>query len=187
MDTQFNVYEVLQIAEEVERKAARFYLGAAQQCCDAQRRSTYFDLGNWRSKHQKAWFRIRREYSEQTGDFGTFDPDDYVLSNPQVMASLTSFGTDLSGHNRLTGRESIERILRDAVGRSQEIAIFYDGLKGFAGDPAARMMIDNMISEESRHVRQLTRSLNDRMVTLAKRPSGAAGARWGAATQSLVL
>jgi rubrerythrin len=186
MDTQFNVYEILQIAEEVERKPARFYLRAAERCSDAQRRSTYFELASWRGRHQKAWFRLRREYSEQTGDFGTFDPDDYVLSNPQVMASLTSFGTDCSGHSRLTGHESAERILRDAIGRSQEIAIFYDGLKGFAGDPNARMMIDNMISEEVRHVRLLTRSL-DRMHVANRRPGQASSTRWGAATQSLVL
>ena len=37
---------------------------------------------------------------------------------------------------------------------------FYQGLKAFAGDPDSRMMIDNMIAEEGRHVRLLTRSLD---------------------------
>jgi len=35
MDTRFNVFEVLQIAEEIEHKAARFYLRAADERSEA--------------------------------------------------------------------------------------------------------------------------------------------------------
>ena len=90
---QFNVVEVLRIAEELEHKAARFYLQAAERFADPERRNIYYNLAAWRARHQQAWARIRREYSERTGEFGTFDPDNYVLSNPQVMASLTCFAT----------------------------------------------------------------------------------------------
>jgi rubrerythrin len=159
MDTQFNVFEVLQIAEEIEHKAARFYLRAAERCPDPQRRNIYYNLASWRSKHQRAWARIRQEYSDKTGEFGTFDPDDYLLSNPQIMAGLTWFGTDPSSYRWPTGQESKEQILRDAVRRSKGVVIFYHGLKEFAADPDGRMMIDNMISEEDRHIRLLSRSL----------------------------
>jgi rubrerythrin len=160
MDTQFNVFEVLQIAEEIERKAAQFFVRAATRSADVERRNLYYSLAAWRDKHRRAWARIRREYSERTGEFGVFDPDDYVLSNPQVMAGLTSFGTNPSPSGRSGGHGSRAQILHDAIQRTEGVIVFYQGLKAFAGDPDSRMMIDNMIAEEGRHVRLLTRSLD---------------------------
>jgi len=170
MNTQFSVFEVLQIAEEIEHRAARFCLRAAERCPDRQRRQLYYHLTRWRSKHEQAWIRIRHEYSEKTGQFGTFDPDDYLLSNPQVMAGLTMFGSGRHPSGRHTGRESREDILADAIRRSRGVVVFYHGLKEFAGDPESRMMIDAMIGEEGRHTRLLS-GLLDRPRT----PSAVAG------------
>jgi rubrerythrin len=155
MDTQFRVFEVLRIAEEVETKAAKFYLRSAERLADAERRRIYYHLAEWRAKHRNMWKRIRRRYSGRTGDFGVFDPDNYVLSNPGTMAGLTAYGTDLNGYSRPTGCESREQILQGAIRRSRDIIIFYHGLKEFACRPDSRMMIDNLISEERRHIHLL--------------------------------
>ena len=162
MDTCFNVFEVLRIAEEVEHKAARFCLKAAERFVDWDRRNIYYNLASWRAKHQQAWARIRQEYSEETGQFGTFDPNDYVVSNPQVMAGLTCFGTEANPHGQPTGHETRTQVVGDAIRRSEGVVIFYRGLKEFAGDPASQRMIDNMIDEECRHVRLLSK-LRERM------------------------
>ena len=159
MDTRFNVFGVLQIAEEVEHKAARFYLKMAERLADRRQRSIYYHLASRRARHEQAWARIRREHSEKTGELGTFDPDNFVLSNPQVMAGLTCFGTNLSSPNRPTGCETGEQVVKDAIRRSEGVVIFFRGLKEFAGDPASLVMIDAMIGEDSRHIRQLTRLL----------------------------
>jgi rubrerythrin len=159
MDTQFNAFEILRIAEEVESKAAQFYRQAAARFADEDRRGLCHGLADWRTEHRDAWQCLRRQYSERTGEFGCFDPDNYVLSNPQTMAGLTGFGTDHSGHGRITGGETKEQILYDAIRRSQGIAIFYHGLKEFARGPDSRMMIDNVISEEDRQIRLLTNAL----------------------------
>ncbi len=157
-DVQFNVFEVLRIAEELEHKAARFYLLAAERCADPERRNIYYNLATWRARRRRAWAGIRREYSERTGEFGTFDPDNYVLSNPQVMASLTCFASPKSD-GRPTGHETAAQILRDAIRRAGGAVIFYEGLKGFAQNFESRMMIDRMIREETRHIRLLSRPL----------------------------
>ena len=161
MDTQFNVVEVLRIAEEIEHKAARFYLKAAERFSDSPRRNICYNFASWRAKHKQAWARFREEYSEKTGEFGTFDPDNYVLSNPQVMASLPWFGTGNRSYHEPTGYESGAQIVRDAIRRSESVLIFYHGLKEFARDPASRRMIDAMIGEEERHIRHLNRSLDE--------------------------
>lgn len=173
MDTRFSVFEVLQIAEELEHKAARFYLKTAERFADRRQRNIYYHLASRCARHELAWSRTRREHSEKTGEFGTFDPDNFVLSNPQVMAGLTCFGTSLSSPNRLTGAETSEQIVRDAIRRSEGVVIFFRGLKEFAEDPGAEMMIDTMIDDEARHIRQLMRLLQ-RMRTTAPSPKRSA-------------
>jgi rubrerythrin len=164
MDTQFNVFEVLQIAEEVQTKAARYCLRAAERFADEERRNLYYNLAQWRVRHRDTWRRIRQQYSERTGEFGIFDPDNYVLSNPQIMAGLTGYGTEPQGRDRPAGYETREQILHDAIRRSQGTIIFYHGLKEFARGPDSRLMIDSLISEEQRHIQLLTRTL-ERMRT----------------------
>jgi rubrerythrin len=158
-EVQFNVVEVLRIAEELEHKAATFYLRAAERFSDPERRTICYNLAAWRARHQRTWACIRREYSERTGEFGTFDPDNYVLSNPQVMASLTCFAARPGSRNWPTGHETPEQIVRDAIHRARDAVIFYQGLKGFAQDAESDRMIDNMIDREEHHVRQLCGSL----------------------------
>ncbi|MGE5294890.1 MAG: hypothetical protein ACM3VT_08670 [Solirubrobacterales bacterium] len=152
METKFNVFEILQIAEQVEHKGAKFYLKTAELFDDAGLRDIYYRLATWKAKHEKIWARLRKRFSEKTGEFGTFDPDNYVLSNPQVMSGLTWFGTKQDVPNRLTGRESRRQILKDAVRRANEVIIFYHGLKDFARDPASQQMVDQIIREEERQI-----------------------------------
>ncbi len=159
MDTQFNAFEVLRIAEEVETRAAQFYQYAAERFADEDRRRLCRGLAEWRAEHRDAWRCLRRQYSERTGACGCFDPNNYVLSNPQTMAGLAGFGTARNGYSRITGWETNEQIIQDAIRKSQGIAIFYHGLKDFARGPDSRMMIDSVLSEEDRHIRLLTNAL----------------------------
>ncbi|HNS21905.1 MAG TPA: ferritin family protein [Sedimentisphaerales bacterium] len=152
METKFNIFEILQIAEQVEHKGAKFFLKTSELFDDPAVRDIYYRLATWKAKHEKIWARMRKRFSEKTGEFGTFDPDNYVLSNPQVMSGLTWFGTKQEGVNRLTGRESKRQVLKDAIRRANEVIIFYRGLKDFARDPATRQMIDQIIREEDRQI-----------------------------------
>ncbi len=159
METKFNVFEILQIAEKIDHNGAIFYLKTAEMFDDTELRNMYYKLANWRARHEKILAQRRKQFSEKTGEFGTFDPDNYVLSNPYVMADLTVFAhkPDLAG--RLTGSETREQIFKDAIRRAKEAVIFYAGLKDFARDPASKDTIDKIIKEEKRHIRLLTEQL----------------------------
>ena len=159
LETKFNVFEILRIAEGVEHKAALYYVKSMELFDDPERRDILYKLATWRAKHEKLWTRMRKRYSEKTGEFGHFDPDNYVLSNPQVMAGLTWFGGKPGSLSRLTGRESKEEILRDAVDRSNETVIFYQGLKDFARDPQCKDTIDKLIEEETKHINLVNEQL----------------------------
>lgn len=159
METKFNIFEILQIAEQVEHKGAKYYLKTAELFDDPALRDIFYRLATWKAKHEKIWARMRKRFSEKTGEFGTFDPDNYVLSNPQVMSGLTWFGTKQDTTSRLTGRESRRQILKDAIRRANEVIIFYRGLKDFARDPATEQTIDRIIQEENRQIQLLVEEL----------------------------
>jgi rubrerythrin len=160
METKFNVFEVLQIAEQIEHKGAKFYLKTAESFKDPGIRDLYYRLATWKAKHEKIWARMRKRFSEKTGEFGTFDPDDYVLSNPPVMAGLMWFGTRQDAAPRPTGKEDKRQILKDAIGRAKEVVVFYQGLKDFARDPATRDTLDKIIREENRQIQFLGEELS---------------------------
>jgi len=156
METKFNVFEILQIAEKIDHNGAKFYLKTAELFDDPELCNIYYILANWRARHEKILAQRRKRFSEKTGEFGTFDPDNYVLSNPHVMAGLAVFSHKPDSSARLTGTESREQIIKDAVRRAKEAIIFYNGLKDFARDPASKETIDKIIKEENRHIRLLT-------------------------------
>jgi rubrerythrin len=160
LETKFNVFEILRVAEGIEHKAALYYIKSVELFNDSGCRDVLYKLANWRAKHEKLWARMRKRYSEKTGEFGHFDPDNYVQSNPQVMAGLTSFAARPGSVKKLTGRETKKEILKDAVSRSDETIIFYQGLKDFARDPASEDVIDNLIKEETKHIDLVTKQLN---------------------------
>jgi hypothetical protein len=49
-----------------------------------------------------------------------------------------------------------------AIGRAKDAAIFYQGLKDFARDPASVDVLDKIIREESHHIRLLTEEFKQR-------------------------
>ncbi len=159
MEKKFSVFEILEVAERIEHNAARFYLKASELYDDSQLRDIYHKLANWRAKHEKILTQRRKDYSEKTGSLGTFDPDDYVLSNPEVMAGLTWLGSKSEPAKALTGQETKTEILHDAVKRTDEAIAFYEGLKDFARDPEGESAIDKIIEDEKQNIRLLTEQL----------------------------
>lgn len=165
METKFNVFEVLQIAERIEHTGARLYLNTAELSDDSELRDICFRLANWKARHEKILAQRRKRFSEKTGEFGTFDPNNYVLSNPHVMAGLALFANKPSSIKNSHGNLSRELILKDAIRKAKEAVVFYNGLKDFARDPACRNTIDKIIKEENRHIRLLTEEINKQQST----------------------
>jgi len=162
VETRFNVFEVLQIAEKIEHNAAKFYIRTAESFEDAELRDECYKLAAWNARHEKILAQRRRRFSEKTGEFGTFDPDNYVLSHPKVMAGLAVFATEAGSLKGPPERQSKQEIFKDAIRRAREAVVFYHGLKDFARDPASQQTIDTIIKEEERHIRLLTEQLGQR-------------------------
>ena len=164
METKFNAYDILEIAEQIERNGIKFYHKAAQLFDNNHLHQVLGEQAQWCTKHIKIFAHMRKRFSEQTGEFGTFDPDNYVLSNPRVMAALAVF-TDKPGlAGKLTGSENEQKILREAIRRRKDAIVFYKGLSDFARDMRANEILAEIIREEKRHINLL----NDRLGVLEK-------------------
>ncbi len=159
METKFNVFEILEIAEQVDRKGAKFNLKTAERFADPEIRDLCYRIANWRAKHAEMWARMRKRFSERTGEFGTFDPDNYVLSNPQVMAGLAWSGAKQDTIAELNGKEPRRQVVLDALRRAEHVLAFHRGLKDFARDPASKGVIDRMLRQENRLIRLLQKEL----------------------------
>jgi rubrerythrin len=160
METKFNVFEILEIAERVEQRGASFYAKTAELFEKVELQRLYYQLAEGKAKQQKTWIKMRKEFSEKTGEFGTIDPDNYVLSHPEVMAGLTWLGTGNGIRKKIRGTESKEEILKDAINRENAVITFFQGLKDFARDPASKDAVNNIVAQENRHVLNLINQIN---------------------------
>ncbi|MCF7974038.1 MAG: hypothetical protein K9N55_09510 [Phycisphaerae bacterium] len=152
METKFSVFEILEIAEQVDKRGAQFYVKTAELFREQSLQDFYYDLAETKVKQQKLWINMRKEFSEKTGEFGVFDPDNYVLSNPEVMAGLTWFGNRGNARKQLTGQETEAEIIKDSIHRENAVITFFQGLKDFARDPASIDTVDKVIQVENRQV-----------------------------------
>jgi hypothetical protein len=171
-DVRFDGLAILQIAEEVERKASIFYLAAAEQACERKPRELYRRLGSWRRRRREALGRRQREHAETTGRLDAYDSDDSVMSNPRVMAGLTWSGTCPVPRGRSVRSATSSQILRDAIIRSKGIVIFFHGLKGFVDGPDSLATLDELMDGETRYIRILHRVLA-RMQSSTDEPAAA--------------
>ncbi len=160
MDTKFSVFEILEIAEQVDKRGAHFYVKAADLFCSKTLQTVYYNLAETKVKQQKMWAKMRYEFSEKTGEFGVFDPDNYVLSHPEVMAGLTWVGGRGTSRKHLTGRETQEDVVKDSIHREKDVLTFFQGLKDFARDPASVDTVDKILQVENRQVLSLIDQAN---------------------------
>jgi rubrerythrin len=162
--TKFRVFDILQIAEVIEHRQAKFYFKWAQLFETDEQCALCHKLANRNARHAKLWAEKRKQHSSETGEFGIFDPNDYVRSNPFVMAGLTWCGKSESRSRKLTGKESKDKILKDALQRAKELVIFFEGLKEFAYGPAAWTIIDRIIGRESHCIGDIERLIKQSML-----------------------
>lgn len=159
MAAKYNAFEVLLIAEQVERNGAEFYRKAAGLFEEEKLRELFFNLAEWEDNHEKTFADMKKAITEDMTEALFFDPDDYMSANPQVMAGLAAFAIRPNPAAELRGIENREEILRNALQKEKDTIVFYRGLKNFARDGGAKKKIAEIIKEEKRHVRMLKQSL----------------------------
>jgi hypothetical protein len=161
METEFNIVQVFQIAGRIQQNGAEFYLKMAKLFYDSGRRSLCSELANWRAERAKALAEERKSFCDRYGLPVTHGYGDYIASHPSEMADLAVFSHEEYHAIPLSGRENWETILKDAIGRSEAVIIFFRGLKEFAQDAVTERALDKIIEGEDRYMNLLRKRAVD--------------------------
>lgn len=160
METEFNVDQVFQIAMRIQHNGADFYLKMAKRFDDFRLSGLCSVLADQRAEQAKALEEERKRFCDTYGKSVASGYGDYIMSHPGVMAGLAVFAHERYHAILLTGRESREEILKDAIGRCEAIIVFFRGLKEFAQDAVTEKALDKIIEEENRYINLLRARAN---------------------------
>jgi rubrerythrin len=156
---EFNAFEAFEIAEKIERNGAKFYRRAAELFDDPGLAKLFLELAGWEKGHEQLFADMRKQLFGQSSELRNFRPDDNLLLEAQAMAGLAVFGIKPDPAEELTGRESKAEVIAKAIEKEKDSIVYYTGLKDFVPARAGKDKIDDVITEEMRHIRILNQSL----------------------------
>ena len=152
----FNADEIFEMAEQIERNGAKFYRKAAESIADDDR-DLLLRLAAMEDEHERTFAAMRSELSEDEKTPLTFDPDNEAALYLQAMADGKVFKSDPS--ESLSGNESIQDILKTAIGLEKDSIVFYTSMKDVVPKSAGKEKVDAIIKEEIGHIVDLTKQL----------------------------
>ena len=155
----FNADEVFEMAIRIENNGAAFYRKAAGLQSDTKNQKFLEGLANMEDQHQKIFTEMRTILTEKEKDPKVFDPYDEVSQYLAAMADTMGGEGSPTVADSLTGDETLEEILRTALGLEKDSILFYLGLKDLIPPQSGQDRIDEIIREERRHVVQLSNLL----------------------------
>jgi len=159
MDVGMSGYEVLEIAEKIERNGVKFYRRAAGLCGDPNISTLLVQLAQWESKHIEVFRQMRERLAAEHWKLGQIEPNRIDVPDARAMAGLAVFGIQPDPTQELTGNESKADVLRLAIEKEKDSIVYYTGLKDFVPQETDRRTIEEVIQEEMKHVRILVQSL----------------------------
>jgi len=159
MGPKFNANEVFEMAEEIERNAAKFYRQAADSSSDNQTKQMLLDLADMEDGHQKTFAQMREQLTGQETGWSIFDPDNLSVQYLQAMADARGYEGKITPTTQLTGSETLQEILEIALNSEKESVFFYFGLKGLVPARAGGDKVEAIIKEELSHITTLLNKL----------------------------
>ena len=149
----FNIDEIFEIAEQIERNGVRFYRRAAELEYDHARKDVLLDLAEMEVEHERTFARLRADLATEHG--GLLDLDDQTGAHLRAFADGKIFDFSRDPAAWLKGEETLEMVLDKAITLEKDSAIFYLVLKDAMPEDWGRGQIDQIIEEEMNHIRLL--------------------------------
>ena len=146
---KFNADEMFEMAEQIERNGAAFYRKAAE-AVEGDAAQLLLDLAAKEDDHEKTFADMRSELSEAERFTSTRDPDNEAAMFLQHAVDGEVFDADPAGG--LTGQESVEEILRYALGREKDTIVFFESMKDMVPKQSGKEKLDGIITQEVGHI-----------------------------------
>ena len=155
MSITFNADEILEMALEIERKGAAFYTRAAELGQSASARAMFLELAAMEEDHRKTFSEMRAGLSEDERKEMTYDPQGELPYYLQAFAGKSMAKKGAGSEVQLSGNESVEDILRLAIGMEKDSIVFYLGLQDLVPARVGGARVDEILKEEMGHIATL--------------------------------
>lgn len=156
MAYDFNAAEAFEMAVQIEKNGAAFYRKAASLQKDEADKNFLETIAKMEDRHQAGFEEMKSILSDKEQTQTVFDPKDELSLYLNAMADAHGGEGNPDVAAQLTGDETMAQIIETAIGLEKESILFYIGLKDMVPEKLGREKIDEIISEEKKHVAQLT-------------------------------
>ncbi len=157
MTRELTPLEVLQIAEEMERQAAKFYRKAAGMYHDPSLSKLFSDLAQWEKRHMQVFADMKERFLGPAWESGRLDLDRAGTGRLDTPSAV--FHGNSEPAKELTGVKTRADVLRLALKKERYTIGYYTSLTEFALGLDNIKVIRSIIREEQQHVRILAQSL----------------------------
>jgi len=153
MSYDFNVDEVFEIAEQIERNGAKFYRTAAENIADVDKKQLLIELAEMEDEHEITFKNLRAELTENEKLMTTFDPEGEAENYLRALADTRVF------YEKEISTNSLKEILKTAITAEKDSIVFYLGMKDVVPSHLGKQKLDGIIKEEMGHIRLLSKEL----------------------------
>lgn len=159
MQENYNINEVFEMAEQLERNGARFYRKAGDNSEEPLAVEMLFELARMEEDHERIFMRMRERIAKK--EFSSaYDPQGEAGQYIQAMMYGRVFGVKGDPSRQLRGDEPLDNILRTAILLEKDTIAFYTGIKQIVPEDLGSKRVDAIIKEEMSHVTMLNRRLD---------------------------
>ncbi len=148
MNRNYNIDEILAMAEEIERNGAEYYARAAEITAGEEKKAKLEKLAEMERNHEQIFAEMRASQPEERA---SFDPDGEAgrylgaIVDGKVFDYRASPAADLAG-------KSLVDIYRKAIDLEKDSIIFYLGIRELVPEGLGNAQMDDIIREEMGHI-----------------------------------
>ncbi|MBL7076842.1 MAG: ferritin family protein [Kiritimatiellae bacterium] len=156
MSITFNADEIFAMAVQIERNGQAFYQQAADMQKDEATRDYFLNLVDMEKQHVSTFQNMREQFADVGESMDLYDEAGQYLA---TMADAYKVEGSPKITAQLTGEETMEDILRLAIGLEKDAVLFYLGMKDVVPENLGKGKVDFIIEEEKQHLVTLTAEL----------------------------
>lgn len=156
----YNLDEVFEIAEQIERNGAKFYRVTADRFGDSEAGNLLTQLAEWEDEHEIVFARLRDKFVSSSGGI-EYDPDGEAASYLRSIAGSHVFNVAEDTSATLTGKETLKDIFKIALGRERDSIAYFVGVKELVPEGDGREHVDKIIKEEMGHIKLLNERMSE--------------------------
>ncbi len=155
MSYDFNVDEVFEMAEQIERNGAKFYREAAENVDDSDAKKLLNEFAIMEDQHEKTFAGLRSGLKDEEKQGTVFDPEEESALYLRALADTRVF------FKKEIDISSLKEILKAALTAEKDSIVFYLGMKELVPGKLGKNKIDDIIKEEMSHIKIIGNKLRE--------------------------